>query len=384
MDTVHSGALYFYSVLKANEVKKIAYLFLPALLCLGRLSAQTTCTVVDSLYINAPSTDTEHIKQANAIAFSGGYLWIAATSTYDRSYFVDSVYIYKYSTSGVRLDSIGYIFGTGEAIVNMTADANYIWALKLTTDSLYKFNISSKTLAAVYPMGGRGTADLGHTMASIGDTLYFLGSNTGQCFKFKKSTEVFADEPTFAAHTGAYPSGMCSVGDSLVITTQLDLAPVSFDNVSVVKAGTMKEDVSSRANWCIDIPDGLTYGAGCFWQLKSTFLFFDIRNSYVYKVQSGLSAYSESVNSTFDAGEVAVTPNPAHDNITIKYPISDAWNSFTINLYCITGAHILSRQVSGSSGKASIDISELDLPAGLYILQMSNGTQQLTRKISIY
>jgi len=361
-------------------MKKTIYHLLVLLLLSTKLPAQV-CTLIDSFKINLPSVDTEHMQEAESIAYSNGYLWIAATSTYERDYNVDTIHLFKYDLTGHRIDSLPYHY-LGDQIVNITADGTYIWAMRLSTDSLYKFDIATKSLVTAYGMGGRGTAEPGYSMASLGDTIYFMGGSGGKCFKFKKSTGVFYDHSNYVSHTGAYPSAMCAVGSNLVTTTYLTLVPVNFDNVSLAYPGSFTENISSRANWCIDVPSALTYGGGYFWQLKTIPLFFDIRTTCVYKVQSSLAALG--VNDIANENDFVISPNPSNETINISYPAEQAWNTFTVSLFNMTGTNILEQQVSGENGKFSIGISRLNLCAGMYIIRLWNGGQQIMKKVSVY
>jgi len=363
-------------------MKKTIYLLFIVLLCNARLSAQV-CTVIDSFNINLPGLDDAQMQTTSAIAYNNGYLWIASTSDSQRTYFAYYVNIYKYDLTGNRVDSIPYIMGTGDVYVAFAADDTALWALKAQTDTIYEYNIASKSIMNTYSMGGRGLEDLGYTMASIGDTLYFIGENTGTSFKFSKSADVFADYPTYAGITGVYPSGMCGIGSSLVATTYLDLAPVSFDDVSIINPGPFTENVSDRQDWCIDIPDALTYGGGYFWQIKTSFITFDIRQCYVYQVQSSLSSLATSVKNIANGTDFVISPNPAYETINITYQETNGWNSFSVSLYSITGSKIFTQLITGGNGETSIDISQLNLSSGMYFIELSNGAEQIMKKVCV-
>lgn len=81
---------------------------------------------------------------------------------------------------------------------------------------------------------------------------------------------------------------------------------------------------------------------------------------------------------SFDA--IQISPNPTRDGATLMLDNSRP-GRYTLNLYNATGQNLYRQQLNLVQGTQShwVDLSEQ--PNGIYFLQLSDGQQQLTRKI---
>lgn len=77
--------------------------------------------------------------------------------------------------------------------------------------------------------------------------------------------------------------------------------------------------------------------------------------------------------------KVSLSPNPATDEVTINYNTQTAANT-TLNIINITGQVVISKNLGNvQSGSETISLSRL--PAGIYTMQFTSGTQQIKQKL---
>ena len=98
----------------------------------------------------------------------------------------------------------------------------------------------------------------------------------------------------------------------------------------------------------------------------------------------------QSMTDPFETNEAALTakayPNPAINNITIEYTLGEnTWNSnenINITISDLLGRAVISQTVAYSeSNQLNLDVSQL--PTGTYVLQIDNGFDKYTEKLSV-
>ncbi len=80
--------------------------------------------------------------------------------------------------------------------------------------------------------------------------------------------------------------------------------------------------------------------------------------------------------------EFKAFPNPTSTgSVTIEFNYQDEEN-LTIRVYNLIGKEILFERIGTSSGLYSKTIDLSDYPKGIYIIEVSNGTQKQTKRLS--
>lgn len=78
--------------------------------------------------------------------------------------------------------------------------------------------------------------------------------------------------------------------------------------------------------------------------------------------------------------QVNIWPNPAHSEINVELPLTES--GFLINLMDISGKTWVTTQ--SKMGESSVKIGLSQLPKGLYILEINDGTRKTLKKISVF
>lgn len=78
--------------------------------------------------------------------------------------------------------------------------------------------------------------------------------------------------------------------------------------------------------------------------------------------------------------EVRLAPNPTRNGVLLSLD-NDQPGTYTMSLFDATGKHLQRQKINLVQGQQSEWIDLNDRPAGLYLLQLSNGRQFFTRKI---
>jgi Secretion system C-terminal sorting domain len=89
----------------------------------------------------------------------------------------------------------------------------------------------------------------------------------------------------------------------------------------------------------------------------------------------GINGYISVTELEHPQGNAYVTPNPASDQITIKYTLRSGQNTGQVKIFDLTGRTILLHSLFNRSGEEQMSISQL--PAGLYFWSLSDGAGQV-------
>lgn len=83
--------------------------------------------------------------------------------------------------------------------------------------------------------------------------------------------------------------------------------------------------------------------------------------------------------------DMKVFPNPTtNGKITISFSVINHNGNVTVKLYNLIGREVFMEQVSGEETEYQRDLqlNDYQLPKGVYILEVSDGTQKQTKRIS--
>lgn len=83
--------------------------------------------------------------------------------------------------------------------------------------------------------------------------------------------------------------------------------------------------------------------------------------------------------------DMKVFPNPTtNGKITISFNVINHNGNVTVKLYNLIGREVFVEQVSSEATEYSreIQLNEFQLPKGVYILEVSDGTQKQTKRVS--
>ena len=80
--------------------------------------------------------------------------------------------------------------------------------------------------------------------------------------------------------------------------------------------------------------------------------------------------------------DLKVYPNPTSNGIlNLEFSFNED-QEISVRIYNLIGKEVLSEKVSNASGVYSRTLSLSDYPKGIYIIEISNGTQKQTKRVS--
>ena len=82
-------------------------------------------------------------------------------------------------------------------------------------------------------------------------------------------------------------------------------------------------------------------------------------------------------------GEVKNHPNPFTSSTTISFELKEKVADLQFAVYDLLGAVVYTKRVQSTAGKNSIQFSSDNLPSGMYLYTLSDGTSTVTKKMSI-
>ncbi len=107
----------------------------------------------------------------------------------------------------------------------------------------------------------------------------------------------------------------------------------------------------------------------------------DATQATIVKTKSNITNNKVAgINNSIKASWVNWYPNPATDKLTLRLNFPVAGNS-SVKLYNALGVEVFSSSLL--SGKDEMNIPVNDLAKGIYMAELVNGTQKITRRVSI-
>ena len=138
------------------------------------------------------------------------------------------------------------------------------------------------------------------------------------------------------------------------------------------------------------VRNSATYQLGVYQGLRAAPAIADIDGDGLYEMvigdaYGGLKLYRQdtsTLNIPIDeaAIQLSLYPNPARDEVYLSWD-KPVLNNMMLDVISITGQHVLSQMITGSSAKSSFSVASFQ--PGLYIAVVSNGDIHLYRKFTI-
>jgi hypothetical protein len=109
---------------------------------------------------------------------------------------------------------------------------------------------------------------------------------------------------------------------------------------------------------------------------------------YYYRLRmldnDGKSSFSSTKSAMIEATKthVSIYPNPSDGNINLEYYLEEETNT-QIDVYDMTGKLVLHKAVEAQKDKNLVSINMLDLPSGLYSIQINMNNKTETKMVKI-
>lgn len=310
----------------------------------GRYNATSICDTIFSF----PSID---IYPAG-ITFDGNFIWCINT---------DNPYIYKYTLSGLLIDSI---LNPAGPLTNgdIDFDGSNLLFMSEEADTLYKINpVSGAVISRVKVVPC--------TMDCYGvafDGTYIWISNYNPYYLYKLD-----------ASTGA-------VLNTFPISPPTSIVPIKFINNKLYgisewpgmlhEIDTSNGNILSTVPWCLVYPLGFCEANNHFWGVSSGI--FAGGTQRIYQFDSLLATnilFNSSENNSFE-----IFPNPSTGNFTISF--SDYINKGVMEVFNVFGEKILQEWLFNESKK---EISLKNISQGIYFVEVSDGVKRYCQKLII-
>jgi hypothetical protein len=110
---------------------------------------------------------------------------------------------------------------------------------------------------------------------------------------------------------------------------------------------------------------------------------------YYYRLRmldnDGKSSFSSNKSAIIEATKthVSIYPNPSDGNINLEYYLEEETNT-QIDVYDMTGKLVLHKAVEAQKDKNLVSINMLDLPSGLYSIQININNKIETKMVKIF
>lgn len=302
----------------------------------------------------------------------------------------DTTQVCLNATPVVRFDSMG------------AASTNYLYVVTDTATRILGVSATGEV-----DFSGAGTGECwvwglsftGNLLVSVGDTVANAPALSDECFDLSSQyVVVFRD----SVDGGTVEAGTDSISFCLTDGSE---TIATFDSVNAfggvftyVITDTATEILGLSASDQIDFA---TYGAGIryVWGLSFTGAAqvgvgdtaagnrlsdgcFDLSDNFIV-VKADTAGGSCPVNVRQAAfGAVELYPVPARDQLKLRFATQHLALARTqVRLFSPAGQMIRHTEVAhGLSGQQVLTLSVADLPAGMYLLQLQNGAQLLTRR----
>jgi hypothetical protein len=113
---------------------------------------------------------------------------------------------------------------------------------------------------------------------------------------------------------------------------------------------------------------------------------FSTLNTFVTAGCAGMLYADEQdaakTDNEFTAEALTLTPNPAHNAVTINY-YTDTENPITIRLFDALGKTVLQQQAIATLGENQLNIDLTTLPQGYYLVELNDGVTRVNQKLVV-
>ena len=80
--------------------------------------------------------------------------------------------------------------------------------------------------------------------------------------------------------------------------------------------------------------------------------------------------------------EFVVYPNPTSGSLTVQIESLDNPTPYTLRVFSIIGQEMMKQEVNPFNGTKKIELDLHKLPKGIYMIEISNGKDAMTKRIS--
>lgn len=286
------------------------------------------------------------------IAYDGSFLWSCGS---------DFQYIYKYSMTGILIDSIpnpSNSYGTQGIVF----DGNFLWALAEQEDKIYKLDTSNGFIIGQIniPLSTNGFG-----LTFDGNYLWTSDYISGILSKIDTSSGQIISNISLAK----------PVLDIVIINN--NLFGLAQDYSNLYKIDTANGAFVDSVSWCIPYPLGITWDGTYLWNISSKLIYGG--NQKAYKID--LSTFITAINSTHTSNNfnLKIFPNPFSSSTTLKTDI--ILKNATLTVYNFYGQIV--KQIDNFSGQTII-FQRDNLPSGLYFIRLTQDNKTFsTDKLTI-
>lgn len=106
------------------------------------------------------------------------------------------------------------------------------------------------------------------------------------------------------------------------------------------------------------------------------------KTSYILIEADTTSSTSINANAVISENSVTISPNPANDNVTISYALNRSDN-ITLSITDLNGKTYFTVQENQAPGVHNINYNTSELSAGVYMIRILSGQQQIYKKLII-
>lgn len=215
----------------------------------------------------------------------------------------------------------------------------------------------------------------------------------------RKGTDVMRDAGTLTNAADEFPMSLASTSGPLPTQTEGFTATLEYAqtvltwqaNADAAPAGfEINRRTSDSDEWT---PIGTTESPA---ETGSTFRFSDEDmpgdvDTVIYRLQqtapNGCVYHSESIAVETEQVETLTFektfPNPAQEDVTVRYAVPDGMTNLTLELYDILGRQVRSIEAPAERGRHELQLNAHRLSSGTYILRLAGNNQTRTQRFVI-
>lgn len=198
---------------------------------------------------------------------------------------------------------------------------------------------------------------------------------------------VTADAGPFVVTSQNATGEVWNLGESKTITWDVantNVAPVNTANVMILVSTdggltfphTLVASTPNNGSYTFTVPGGLGVTTDARIMIKAIDNVFLNVNEEDFTINSNLSV--DDVNG---ADALTIYPNPSKGIFTIE--LDSKANNISYTVYNMEGKLVAQNSVSHTSGKFSQQINLSHLPSGVYLIQVNNGSEKISKKLII-
>lgn len=274
----------------------------------------------------------------------GQYLW-----------YVDNMYIYKVSTTGIHVDSIPIppitsLYSDGD----LTYDGINLWYANEESAQLYKMDPSNGSVLQQFNLPCFGQASQnGWGLAWDGVNIWHSQYQPARIYKLDATTGTALN--TLTTTTGLL--GIEWINGNLFGTR----------DTKIFKINTSTGAFLDSAQWCIPFPLGLTNDGSSLWDVSG---YLPNGNQRIYKLNSDITVSVSEISNSYPV--IEIVPNPFTSQTTITF--SEQQTNTTIKITNMFGEEIKTIHFTGKQ----LVFDKAEMKAGIYFVQTTDEKKKVT------